>query len=118
VTVGLDARTRPRYPVHRRMSSGCASRLGEFIPRASCLAPGGGSRRDGIMVDAEDIWRPTWMKIPLMGQAHAGYRKAKPAAYSWMRWMRLRPGQGVTTTDTPWRWMSSRLIGQMARLPG
>src|SRR5271166_4880520 len=56
VAIGLVARTRPRYPVHRRMSSECASRLGEIIPRASCPARWCGSRRDGIMVDI--AWRP------------------------------------------------------------
>src|SRR5262245_33609719 len=54
--VGFEARTRHRYPVQRRMSSGCASRLGGFIPRTSGPARWGGLRRDGIMVDV--AWRP------------------------------------------------------------
>ena len=43
---------RTSLEVHRRMSSGCASRLRELSPRASGRARWGGSRRDGIMAGA------------------------------------------------------------------
>ncbi len=68
MAIGSEARTRPRYPVHRRMSSGCASRLGEIIPRASCPARWGGSRRDGIMVDI--AWRPRTHPPPKRAGSH------------------------------------------------
>src|SRR6516164_8124547 len=45
------------------MSSECASRLGEFIPRTSGRARWGGSRRDGIMVDR--AWRPRTYPPPV-----------------------------------------------------